>query len=395
VDDIKVALLEDCEVPAEALVPTLGRLREFCERYSRCFRRSEQRRLSQQYLEGLLSNLRRKSAEPIANLHGVHRRTMSHFVGAGRWDDDKVMRELRSHAVEALGHPEGVLIVDPSAFKKRGKQSVGVKRQWCGELGKTENCQLGVFFGYCSPKGHTLVDRRLYLPQEWAEDEGQRQKCHVPEEVEFQPTWEIAADWLMGHGHEFPHEWVLGDEEFGKSGKLRRRLRKQKERYLLSIQARRTVRVLDPGQIKRGKVRRRLPAFRQVGEWAKSLPPSAWRRFSVRDGEKQMIEVRALKRRVQTKSEGRIDRHVETLLVTQTVEESPEFRYWLTDEDASLETLVEAASKRQWIEHDLKRAKQEVGLGHYELRSWVGWHHHMTLALLALLFLVVEQQRVS
>lgn len=384
-------LLEDCVVRPESLRPCLERLRDFAERYQPHFERSEQRALCLDYLTGLLSPLGRKSVEPIAVAAGLPRRPLQRFVGAGKWNDEALMRELRAHVARELGHSEGVLVVDPSEFAKKGTHSVGVKRQWCGRLGKEENCQSGVFLSYASPKGHTLVGRELYLPkEEWAERPARRKACHVPEEVQFRTSWQLADDWLTAHAHELPHRWILADEGLGKSGDFRASLRQRGERYLLQIQGLRTIRIVGKRQAKK------RPPFQGVGSWAEGLPASAWRRFKVRAGEKGWIEQYALRRTVQTKSHGRIYPHLETLVVTRTPGPRPEYRYWLSnDEDASLEELVSAGAQRHWIEQALQRAKSEVGLADYEVRSWVGWYHHMTLSLLALLFLVLEQRRVG
>lgn len=399
-NEAKAMLLEDCVLPAEALVASLERLREFAGRYRPLFTRREQADLSEVYLQGLLSPLDRKSIEPIANEARRPRRGLQHFVGAGKWDDDAIMREFRTHVADELGDPGGVLIVDPSQFPKKGKHSVGVKRQWCGRLGKKENCQSGVFISYLSPKGHALVARELYLPKEWAEDPERRKECHVPEEVEFRTSWKIADEWLLANAHEFLHEWIVGDGELGKSGDFRTSLRRRGEHYLLQIQASRTIRVINKrypkGKRVAGKGRRRQPPFQGVGEWAKKLPASAWRRFYVRAGEKGPIEVYGVRRRVQTRSKGRIYPHVETLVVTKTPGPKPEYHYWVSNNDeAPLEDMVCVGAKRHWVENDLQRAKGEVGFADYEVRSWVGWYHHMTLALLALFFLVLEHRRLG
>jgi SRSO17 transposase len=390
-------LLEDCAVAPEALAGVLERLRRFVARYEPRFLRREQRELGRLFLEGLVSPLKRKSVEPIANLQGVPRQRLQHFVGSGRWDDDALMGELRRHVSEVLGDPEGVIVIDPSGFPKRGRSSVGVARQYCGQTGKTDNCQVGQFLGYVTTKGRALVHRRLYLPKDWAADVERRERCRVPEEVEFRTTWQLADEWLLAHGHEFPHQWVLGDEEFGKSGAFRGALARRGERYLFQIQSRRTVRVLGSrrraARKRRAGRRREREPFRQAGEWARSLPDNAWRRMYVRDGAKGRLEVQAVKRFVQTRTEGRIHRDLEALVVTRTVDEKPEYRFWLSNDpdDTPLVDMVETAAKRQWIEHDFKRGKGQVGLGQYEVRSWVGWHHHMTLALLALFFLELER----
>jgi SRSO17 transposase len=249
-DDAIAVLLEDCVVPAEPLVPVLERLREFTGRYVSFFERSERGARCLEYLQGLLSTVERKSIEPIANALGRPRRALQHFVGAGRWDDLAVLAELRRHAAVELGDPAGVRVIDPTSLVKKGVDSVGVKRQYCGRLGKVENCQVGLFMSYASPKGHTLVHAELHLPEDWASDPARRAKCYVPEDVTFRTTQRMASDWLMAHGHEFPHAWVVADEEFGKSGSLRELLRERKERYLLRIQGSRTVRLVDPRQPK-------------------------------------------------------------------------------------------------------------------------------------------------
>ena len=229
-DEAIAVLLEDCVVPPEPLVPLLERLRDFTGRYVPFLHRSEQGDRCLEYLGGLLSSVERKSIEPIANALGRPRRALQHFVGAGRWDDGAVLAELRRHAAAELGDPAGVLIIDPSSFARKGRDSVGVKRQFCGRLGKVDTCQVGLFMAYASPKGHTLVHAELHLPEDWASDPARRAKCYVPEDVTFRTTQRMASDWLMAHGHEFPHAWVVADEEFGKSGSLRELLREQLKR---------------------------------------------------------------------------------------------------------------------------------------------------------------------
>jgi len=399
-DDATAMYLEDCAVAESTLGLCLEQLSAFAARYAPYYQRREHRELSELYLQGLLADVDRKSVEPIANFHGRARRGLQRFVGAGKWDDDRIRQEFRKHVAEELGDPQGVLIIDPSTFVKRGRHSVGVARQYCGRLGKRENCQKGVYLSYSSPRGHTLVSSELYLPEEWAKDSTRRTKCHVPEELEFRTSWQIADDWLLAHAHEFPHAWIVGDEELGKSGGFRKQLRRRKERYLLSIQGRRTIRVVNSrypkGRKAGGHGRRRLPAFEQAQKWAEKLPLSAWKRVWVRDGEKGPIEVYALQRKVQTKSDNRIDA-VEKLLVIRTIGPRPEYRFWLSNdqERTPLEELVRVAAERHRIEEDFQRGKGEVGMADYEVRSWVGFRHHMTMVLLALFFLVLEKRRLG
>src|SRR5262249_47902919 len=144
------------------------------------FYREEQRELAEVVLQGKLSKLERKTAEPSAYLADRERKPVQHFVGAGAWDDEAVMAELRRHVGEELADPGGVLVLDPSGFPKKGRHSCGVDRQWCGRLGKVENCQVGVFLVYVTARGYAPLDRRLYLPVDWAADAKRRKQCHVP-----------------------------------------------------------------------------------------------------------------------------------------------------------------------------------------------------------------------
>lgn len=386
-------LLQDCVVEPETLAPLLERLREFTGRYVPHFQRREQREHCVTYIEGLLSSLERKSVEPIATDHGLPRRGLQQFVGAAAWEDARVMAELRTHVREELGDEDGILALDPSSFPKKGTESVGVKRQWCGRLGKQDNCQVGVYMSYQSPKGHGLVAHQLYLPREWVDSPERREKCHVPPEVSYRSTWEIADDLLKAHGHELPHRWVVADEEFGRIGPFRARLRERGEKYVLSFDATTTFEDLAtdmPPPSKKGGRPRKYRPFVQAQVWAKRR--RKWSRVWVRDGEKEPIEVHAACTLIRARKQGAAER----LVVIRTISSRPEYRYWVTNDlDASLEDLVRAASRRHWIEDDFLRAKGRVGLDHYEVRSWVGWHHHMTLACLALFFLVLEQRRVG
>src|SRR5438067_3824427 len=179
------ALLADAEVSADAVKGCRRRLEDFLQRYLPRFYRVEQQELARVVLQGKLSNLQRKTSEPIAARAGRHRKPVQHFVGAGAWDDEAVMAELRRHVAQELGDPAGVLVVDSSGFPKKGTASCGVARQWCGRLGKLDNCQVGVFLSYAARGGHAPLDRRLFLTQDWAADRKRRRQTHVPREVIF------------------------------------------------------------------------------------------------------------------------------------------------------------------------------------------------------------------
>src|SRR5205823_10495594 len=203
-----LALLADAEVSAEDVRGCCRRLDRFLRRYLPRFYRKEHHELARVVLQGKLSNLERKTAEPIASLADRPRKPVQHFVGAGAWDDEDVMAELRRHVGEALADPEAVLVLDGSGFPKKGTESCGVARQWCGRLGKVENCQAGVFLAYVAPRGKALIDCRLFLPKERAADAKHRAKTYVPPGVAFQEKWRIGLDLVRTTGQDVPHGWV-------------------------------------------------------------------------------------------------------------------------------------------------------------------------------------------
>jgi SRSO17 transposase len=393
------ALLADAEVSPDDVRGCRDHITRFLKRYLPLFYREEQRGHAGAFVRGLLSGLPRKSVEPIAAQAGVPRKNLEFFVGCGVWDDEKVMAELQRHVREELAEPEGVIVLDPSAFPKKGTHSCGVARQWCGRLGKQENCQLGVFLAYASSKGHALLDRRLYLPEDWVDDPVRRQEGHVPADVTYRKTWEIAHDLLRRSGPGMPHKWVVGDDEFGRASEFRAALRGDGERYVLDVPCNTNIRDLDgrrPLRKKGCRGRKRKVPFVRVDTWARKLPADRWTRFTIRAGAKGPLAVEAVWARVCAKLKRRIGPE-ERLLVIRTLDPQPDWTYSLSNASADepLAELVRARSSRHQIEEVLEEGKGEVGLAHYEVRSWVGWHHHVTLALLALWFLVLERGRMG
>src|SRR3954447_24127043 len=393
------ALLADAVLTPEAVRGCEDRLAAFLGRYLARFRRAEQRANATLVLRGLLGGRGRKPGEPIAVEAGVPRKPIQFLVGAGRWDDEAVMAELRAHVHEELADERAILILDPSAFPKSGSESCGVARQWCGRLGKQDNCQIGVFLAYAAPGGYAPLDRQLYLPEDWASDPVRREKCHVPESVTFQESWRIAGDPLEGCRRGLPHAWVAGDDEMGRPAPFRSWLRRHGERYVLDVPCNTNVRDLErrrPRRRRAGRGRKREGLFCGVATWAARQPDSRWTRLTIRDGERGPLLVDAMTVRVRTKQERRIGPE-ERLVVMRTVEAKPQIHYSLSNAgpEVPLLELVRVRFTRHRIEEVFEAAKGEVGLAHYEVRSWVGWHHHMTLSLLALWFLILERRRVG
>jgi len=384
-------LLDDAVLTAAQVRACQGHLCRFLQRYLPRFYRTEQRDLATLVMQGRLSGLERKTSEPIANEAGRPRKPVQHFVGAGLWDDEAVMAELRRHVAAELADPEAVLVVDSSGFPKKGSASCGVARQWCGRLGKKDNCQVGVFLSYAAPGGHAPLDRRLYLPECWADDAKRRAKAHVPEAVAFQEKWRIGLDLIDRSGPGLPHGWVAGDDEFGRATEFREALRYRGERYVLDIPCNTLVRAV--GATAAG----RRPPWQRVDAWAAQQPRWRWKTLTLRGGEHGPLKVRALQRRMQTKDEGGHVGPSETVVVIRSL--GGEGRTWYTVSNARrqerLAVLAGVHSERHRVEEVLQEGKGEVGLGQYEVRSWVGWHHHMTLSLLALWFLTLERRRVG
>lgn len=387
------ALLADAEVSAAAVRGCGQRLAYFLRRYLPWFYRKEQRTLAEVVLQGKLSNLQRKTSEPIAYLAGRERKPVQHFVGAGSWDDEAVMAEVRRHVAEERADPDAVLALDPSTFPKKGKDSCGVARQWCGRLGKVDNCQVGVFLGYVTAQGYAPLDRQLYLPEDWAADQKRRKATHVPKGVKFQETWRIGLGLIDRLGAELPFGWVAADDEFGRVSALRAELRRRQLRYVLDVPSNTLIRDLEEAPAP-GK---RRPPWRRVDDWAKAQPAGRWRKVERGAGAKGPLAVRAVETWVQTKDEGGRVGPRERLVVVRTIDREPQTWYTLSNapREVLMDRVVAAHGRRHGIEQLFQASKGEVGLGQYEVRSWVGWHHHMTLSLLALWFLIREKDRLG
>ena len=394
------ALRADAEVTPAAVRGCARRLNQFLQRYLPRFYRKEQRDNATIVVEGLLSGLERKTCEPIAREHGVQRKPIQFFVGTGKWDDEAVMAELRRHVQETLADEKAVLVVDGSAFAKKGEESCGVQRQWCGRLGKIENCQVGVFVCYAGGQGHAPLDRRLYLPEDWAQDARRRRKCHVPETVVFQEKWRIALDLLDRSGKGLPHAWVAADDEFGRCSEFRAALRRRRESYVLDVPCNTLVRDLEARRPPRKRIgfgRKRAVPFVRADVWAAQQPAERWQRLVVRAGSQGPLTVEALTTPVRAKDEhGRVGEE-ETLLVVRSVEKTPRLSYCLgyAPRPVPLTEWARVHGERHHVEQMLEEGKGEAGLDHYEVRSWVGWHHHITLSLLALWHLALERRQVG
>src|SRR5215467_5198900 len=398
----------------------VDRLAEFVVPYQHVLETEAGQRNVYLYLQGLLSHLPGKNAEDIATLVDVERQVIQEFIGTAPWDHRPLIEVLVAQVADRLGQSDGIIAFDPSSFPKRGTHSVGVKRQWCGHRGKVDNCQVGVFMGYVSRHEHALLDFRFSLPQEWARDEQRRQACHVPEEVRYHMRSEQCLEMLDQWGAQVPHGWVTGDDELGRHTQFRHDLRERGERYVLGVPCTTTMRDLEaPLPAYQGRGRRPKAPWQSVTDWRQSLLPTAWRRLTVRDGEKGPVAIEMVKRRVQTRIAHKRTGPHEWLVVTRrprtddrTLEprasrdatdqdEHHRYHYYLTPtavsaaplQEPSLDELARVIKAGACIEASFKRGKGEVGMDEYQVRTWHGWHHHMALSLMAVWFLIGETHR--
>jgi SRSO17 transposase len=393
----KEQLLVACQVPPTLFRGVISRLESFAQPFVASLPSPESRTHSRTYIAGLLSDAERKNAESIAYRYDLDRQVIQRFLGEVAWDHAPPIEELNRQVVAAIGRPDAVLVFDPSAFPKKGAASVGVQRQWCGRLGKVDNCQVGVYLGYVSDADHALVDFRLYLPREWAKDRKRRKKAGVPKAVKYQTRHELALEMLNRRGKALPHGWVAGDDEMGRPAWFRKRLADDKERYLLAVPSNTTIRDLEAEPPPYGGHGRRPKVpFRGVRAWCEALPGGSWTKRTVRDGEKGPLEVEIVARRVESKVDRRVVGFEETLVVVR-FEDGGVVKHdsYLSNAagDTPLSEFARVVKAAHRIEECLKRCKSEAGLGEYQVRNWLGWHHHQALSLIATWFLAVEARR--
>jgi SRSO17 transposase len=343
------------------------------------FRRRAAHRHAGAYLRGLLGDVERKNGWQLAEHAGYrHPRTIQRVLDRSAWDADAVRDELWAFALEHLADPDGVLVVDETGFLKKGIKSCGVARQYSGTAGRIENCQIGVFLGYASPRGRAGIDRALYLPKEWAADPERRAEAGVPSAVEFRTKPQLALEMIeRALDAEVPARWVVADEVYGSDGKLRRALEARDQAYVLAVKSNEKPPTwppyAPPGQV-------------AAAEVAGILEPDAWQRLSCGEGAQgERIYDWACVPLRPALSDG----WVHALLVRRHPTEPGEVAYYLVYAPVGtpLAEIVRAAGCRWAIEDVFKLGKRQAGLDQYEVRSWTGWYRHTTLALLALAIL--------
>jgi SRSO17 transposase len=397
----KSQLLDECQVAPAIFEQVIPRLYTFLEPFVTIFQGQAADQHAKTYICGLLSDVERKNIESIAYRFGQSRLPLQGFIGWDAWDDEPLRQELRRQVKTHLGQADGVLVFDPSGFPKSGRESVGVARQWCGRLGKVDPCQVAIYLGYVSSKGHTLVDTRLFLPKDWTKDKARLDKAGVPNASRaYRTRHQLALEMLATHGASLPHGWIAGDDEMGRPYWFRRRLAALGERYLLAVPSNTAMRDLEtapPESSRRG--RRPQRPWYSVEAWSQALDNASWQRIDVRDGSKGPLVVEAVKRRVVSRTHRRQPGDEEMVVVIRYRDRDQQavvkVDYYLSNAvpETPLWELARVAKAEHRIEECIQRSKSEAGLADYEVRNWTGWQHHQTLSLLATWFLVRETAR--
>ena len=389
------------------------RLVDFHERFAPLFGREQAQDHAYTYTKGLMVCPERKSIEPIAlNVGDGQVSALQKFINIAPWDHGDVQAELQAVFVDelvptALGSSIGVVgVIDESGFAKKGQHSAGVARQHNGRLGKEDNCQVGVFLVGVTPGGSALLDHQLYLPEAWCEPgkaaERRRQKVHIPESVIFATKPRIAAGLIrqtVALGI-VALDWITADEEYGKNGGFLDEVEQLELRYVVEVPVNTTVWTEDPASCVppysgRGQppVRPTREAVRSVAAVGAGLPAGCWSRLQVRDGAKGPLAFEFAAVRAWAVRHRRPGPPI-WLLIRRSLEEEPEIKYYVSNAEAEtpLGVLAMVACTRHAVEDDFEDAKSYLGMAQYETRSWVGWHHHMSLVAMAHLFITLTRR---
>jgi len=371
------------------------------------------------YCKGLLLPGERKSVEPMAarlapdNVRQTHQ-SLHHLVADAPWSDEALLEQVRHSVLPAMKRNGPVIawIVDDTGFPKKGTHSVGVARQYCGQVGKQDNCRVAVSLSVATWSSSLPIAYRLYLPKEWAEDSERRKKTEVPEEVEFQTKPEIALDQIRAAvTANLDRGVVLADAAYGINTEFRDGVTKLGLHYVVGVQSSMTV--WEPGKKplparSRGKMGRPPRLLQRtmehqpvsVKQLAMSLPSTAFKEITWREGTDRKLQSRfaAVRVRPAHRDYEKAEPHAEEwLLIEWPRAEKEPAKYWVSTlpPTTKLKTLIKMAKHRWIIERDYEELKQELGLGHFEGRNWRGFHHHATLCIAAYGFLVAERNRFS
>jgi len=393
------------DVKKEDVADFMEELRTYHAEFADCFQRSEPRESFFQYMVGQLSEMERKSIEPIAiNVENAKVRAMQRAISDTPWDDEKLMFKYRSLVVDEMGDPEGVLIFDESGFPKKGDHSLGVSRQYCGATGKVDNCQVGVFAAYASPHGYALLDKRLFVPNKWFTEEyaEKRKKCQAPPDLTYKTKPQLAADIFKDIVDEdiIPFKYITADCLYGNSREFVTAIAECiGKTYFVSIHSntkcwlQKPV-VIDKKYQYKGEIRSKklledtAKKPITVEALAKGLNDYFWYRRKVSEGTKGPIEYEFCRREVVI-SKDELPWKTVWLIVKRSISDRPEYSYYISNalRSTRLNTFVWLSGMRTPIEQCFEETKSELGMDHYEVRKFQGWHHHVQTCMLGHFFL--------
>ena len=383
----------------------MNELKGFHEQFADCFHRSESREHFFNYMTGQFSELERKSIEPSAlAVKDGNVRAMQRFVSVAQWEDGNISSKFRNCVNDDLGSPEGALVFDESGFLKKGQDSIGVARQYCGTAGKVDNCQVGVFAAYVSENGYSLIDKRLFIPEQWFTDEyrARREKCNLPKDTVFRTKPQLATGMVQAIHEEkiLPFKYVLGDSVYGISPEFIETVDSLPGiTYLVSVPKSTLCWLKRPMTINKqyrwgGKTRTKTVLADTdskpiaVSDLARNINDYFWYRRQVSEGTKGPIVYEFTRRQVILSTAGLPDKTL-WLLIRRTIGEDPKYSFFLSNASSSirLKTLVWLSGLRWAIEQCFEETKTELGMDHYEVRKFMGWHHHILTCMLAHFFL--------
>jgi SRSO17 transposase len=383
------------------------RFQNFSKRFDVCFWRSTRSVAVQarQYLQGLMQ-ARRKNMERMEEVvPDCDYQSLQHFLSNSEWDARAVLDQVASEADRHLGgFADSCLLIDESSFQKKGRKSVGVARQWSGRLGKVDNCQVGVFAALAQGSYSTLIDTRLYLPKEWAQDRKRCLAAGVPEsQVVLKSKTDLAFEMVVHarqNGVRF--QWVGVDGGYGKEPAFLRRLADHGEVFVAEVHRDQLIYLEDPEPFvperkgsggKKPTLLQAQSASQRVDAWAQAQPPELWQKVAVRSGTKGELRVEALHGSVWLWDGSEPKARCWHVLAIRELASPETIKYVLSNaaEETSLERLVQMQRQRFWIERSFEDGKSESGLADYQVRGWQAWHHHMALVLMAMLFMLEER----
>jgi SRSO17 transposase len=392
---------------ADTLLRIRPALTEYLHEFDSCLGRVSNRNHAAVYVVGQLSDLDRKSIEPMADAAGVPPRTLQEFLGLLKWDESAARDRLQRRVARRHGHVHSIGIIDETTCVKKGDQTACVQRQHCGAAGKLENCVATVHLGYAAEDFHTLLDGELFLPEGWAADAERRRRAGIPEEAAYRPKWRIAGEQIrraLGNGVRFT--WLTFDEGYGGKPPFLREIDALGQHYVAEIPRSFVGWTVEPEVLRRAhardrqagrprrwprlKVRNPSPAqVRRILRHSSILRKRPWKRYRVKDGEKGPMVWEAKRLAFWIKNEDGLPSRPHHLLIARNVLNPPEVKFFLSNapESTNVETLLLVAFSRWRIERCFEDGKTELGLDHFEVRSWLSISRHLILTAVSHLFL--------